>query len=255
MYTSIRTRNNGTKRLADISEISAAERAYREIRNRIVSLELKPNKAISETFLSGELNMSRTPVREALTRLSGEGLVDFRARAGTIVSPIRLEAVRTAQFVREKLELSIIQEAARNHSSHALFNIRQTIEQQRFAISEGDIALFFSADEQMHRHFSEMVGRAAVWAHISEAKKHMDRVRRLSLEDIDLEILLDDHEKILAAITDGDETNAQAVMMIHLRRAMDSIDNLIKQNNAYFEPEKNDRAAQAQHDLDSANGS
>ena len=90
--------------LINIAEIPAGERAYREIRRRIVSLDLKPNQAIGELFLADDLSMSRTPVREALTRLSGEGLIDFRSRAGTIVAPIRLEAVRSAQYVREKLE-------------------------------------------------------------------------------------------------------------------------------------------------------
>lgn len=226
----------------DISEISAGERAYRLIRRQIVSLDMKPNQAIRELNLAKELQMSRTPVREALTRLSGEGLIDFHARAGTVVAPIRLEAVRTAQYVREKLELSIIEEAVLEPSSRAIFNLRQTIEEQHFAISEGDMALFFSSDERMHRQFSEMAGRAPVWDLISESKKHMDRVRRLSLEDIDLDLLLDDHKKILAAITEGDPTEARKVMTTHLRRAVKDVDRLAAQNAAYFELKEGDEA-------------
>ena len=241
--------------MANISEIAAGERAYREIRRRIVSLDLKPNRAIGEVFLAGELGMSRTPVREALMRLSIEGLVDFRARAGTIVAPIRLEAVRMAQYVREKLELAIIEEATQVNSRSALFHIRQFIDEQRFAISENDLSMFFSADERMHQQFSKMVGRDAVWAYISEAKKHMDRIRRLSLEDIDLDLLLDDHEKLLLAVTEGDEVRARAVMTEHLRRAMGDIDRLAAQNSSYFEFTKEDEVELSRRGLAENNGS
>jgi DNA-binding GntR family transcriptional regulator len=231
--------------LVNISEISAGERAYREIRRRIVSLILKPNQAIGELFLADDLSMSRTPVREALTRLSGEGLIDFRSRAGTIVAPIRFEAVRSAQYVREKLELAIIEEAVQKQSARATFHIRQAIEAQRFAISEGDTGLFFASDERMHRLFSEVAGRLAVWAVISEAKKHMDRVRLLSLEDTDLSLLLDDHEKILVAFTDGDGGKARTVMTTHLRRVMEDLDRLAEQHNEFFELSENDKVVTA----------
>ncbi|WP_051644848.1 GntR family transcriptional regulator [Labrenzia sp. DG1229] len=232
--------------MADVVEIPAGERAYREIRRRIVSLELKPNQAIGEVFLADELRMSRTPIREALTRLSGEGLVDFRARAGTIVAPIRLEAVRTAQYVREKLELAIIEEAALTQSNRAIFNIRQTIEEQRFSIAEGDTVLFFSADERMHRCFSEMVGRGPVWTIISEAKRHMDRLRRLSLQDTDLNQLLIDHENILAAIEGGNVADARSVLKIHLGRVMEDIDRLSSQYKDYFSQSEHNDAEIAQ---------
>ncbi len=226
--------NRGFDLVKDV-DLSAGERAFREIRRRIVSLDFKPNQPIGELFLAEELSMSRTPIREALTRLSGEGLVDFRARAGTVVAPIRFEAVRSAQYVREKLELAIIEEAAQTQSNRAVFNIRQAIEEQRFAILEGDKALFFAADERMHRCFSEMVGRSGVWGIISDSKKHMDRLRRLSLEDIDLDVLLKDHQGILAAIEAGNATDACAIMKAHLRRATEDVDRLSEQYSEYFE--------------------
>ena len=214
--------------MANITEISAGESAYREIRNRIVSLDLKPNQTIGETYLADELGMSRTPIREALTRLSSEGLIDFRSRAGTIVSPIRFDAVISAQYVREK-------------SKRAVFNIRQAIDEQQFAILEGDTAGFFVADERMHRHFSEMTDRVAVWSVISEAKKHMDRVRRLSLQKIDLNVLLSDHLLILEAIENHDVDAARSIVTTHLRRVMHDLDNLAEQHSDYFELAKSEK--------------
>ena len=85
MYTRIHDRGPKCTRGKALPGIehSAGERTYREIGSRIVSLELLPNTPAG--------GVSRTPVREAMTRLSGEGLVDFHARAGTIgvAAPLR----------------------------------------------------------------------------------------------------------------------------------------------------------------------
>ncbi|MFV0410791.1 MAG: GntR family transcriptional regulator [Paracoccus sp. (in: a-proteobacteria)] len=217
------------------NDLSASERAYRTIRRRIVRLEFAPNQAIGETQLAGMLGVSRTPVREALTRLSAEGLVDFRSRAGTIVAPIRLGAVRSAQFVREKLEVAIIREAAQKDSRHLSFAVRQAIEEQRFAIEQGEIGRFFAADERMHQSFAEFVGRDAVWQVIAEAKKHMDRVRWLNLQSSDLTPLLEDHQGLLDAIEGREPDRAHETMERHLRRVMVNLDELAARHPDYFE--------------------
>ncbi len=219
-------------------ELSAGERAYREIRLRILSLEMPPNASANEVQLAEFLKMSRTPVREALTRLSGEGLVDFRARAGTFVSPIRPKAVRAAQFVRETMELRILRIAAQSSDKQALFTIGQAIEEQKFAISQSDVDLFFRADDKMHQAFCALAGWDAVWFVISDAKKHMDRVRRMSLKDADLSVLLGDHERIAAAVNFGNVSSACDDMTIHLRRVMKDLDQLAAKYPDYFELEE-----------------
>ena len=179
--------------------------------------------------------MSRTPVRKALTRLSSEGLVDFRAKAGTVVSPIRLQAVRTAQFVRESLELRVLQEAVRPSNQQALFDINQSIEEQKFAISQYYIDYFFRTVDKMHRALCSLGGREAVWLVVSDAKKHMDQVRRMSLRDADMSVLLDDHLQIVAAVTFGNESAAREIMRTHLRRMMSDLDRLVVKHPDYFE--------------------
>ena len=168
--------------MARDTKISAAEHCYRSLSQKIIRLELKPNEPVGEHALADLLGVSRTPVREALSRLSAEGLVDLRSRAGVVVAPIRMDAVRTAQFVREHLELAIVAEAARQSNRRILLGIRQTIEEQELAVAEDNPDLFFECDERMHALYCNLAGRDGVWGFISDAKKHMDRVRRLSLQ-------------------------------------------------------------------------
>ncbi len=228
-------------KLVEVVEISASERAYRELRRKIVSLDLAPNQAIAELQLAELLGMSRTPVREALTRLASEGLVDFRSRAGTIVAPIRLEAVKSAHYVREKLELAVVRDATHSSkSAKAVFKIRQCIEVQRFAISQEDYAMFFVSDEEMHQQYCEMIGMNSVWSVIADAKKHMDRVRMLSLqttEVTDLDLLLSDHTQIIEAVIQGDEQGAVDCMQNHLKRVILDLSMLVDHNRGYFDLE------------------
>lgn len=219
------------------TKISAAEHCYRTLSRKIIGLELKPNEPIGEHAMADLLGVSRTPVREALSRLSAEGLVDIRSRAGVVVAPIRMDAVRTAQFVREQLELAIVAEAARQSNRRILLGIRQAIEEQALAIQEDNPDLFFECDERMHALYCSLAGRDGVWGFISDAKKHMDRVRRLSVQAGQLDQLVQDHQEVLDAVTTGDVDRAQAVMKLHLRRVMLDLSELSRRFSSFFAQE------------------
>lgn len=219
------------------TKISAAEHCYRTLSRKIIGLELKPNEPIGEHAMAELLGVSRTPVREALSRLSAEGLVDLRSRAGVVVAPIRMDAVRTAQFVREQLELAIVAEAAQQSNRRILLGIRQAIEEQELAIQEDNPDLFFECDERMHALYCSLAGRDGVWGFISDAKKHMDRVRRLSVQAGQLDQLVQDHQDVLDAVAAGDMDRAREVMKIHLRRVMLDLGELSRRFSSFFAPE------------------
>jgi DNA-binding GntR family transcriptional regulator len=83
---------------------SLAEIAYRELKARIVSLQLRPGQLLTETLLQTELGLGRTPIREALNRLVAERLVVIRSRRGVFVSEISLPDLGGVYEVRAHLE-------------------------------------------------------------------------------------------------------------------------------------------------------
>ena len=83
---------------------SVASQVYRLLRTEIVELQLAPRTRLSEKDLALRLGVSRSPVREALLKLSDEGLVWIRPQSGTAVAPISISEVNDGQFVREALE-------------------------------------------------------------------------------------------------------------------------------------------------------
>ena len=146
-----------------------------------------------------------------------------------------MEAVRTAQFVRENLELAIVSEAARQSNRRVLLSIRQATEEQELAVAEDNPDLFFECDERMHALFCSLAGRDGVWSFIADAKRHMDRVRRLSLQAGQLDQLVQDHQAMLDAVSSGDASRAHDVMRTHLRRVMFDLAELSRQFSSYFE--------------------
>lgn len=215
--------------------IPASLYAYRTLREKIVTLELQPGTPVGEQLVADMLGISRTPVREAMARLASEGLIDSYSRAGTAVSKIRLEAVAAAQFTREALEVEIIREAALQGEPGHVFAVRQAIAEQEFAVSQADPDGFFTADERMHEVFSAMARRSLVWPIIADAKRHMDRLRRLSLQTTDLGGLVADHKLILQALETRDPGAADATMRQHLRRAMRELPDLVSRFGEYFD--------------------
>ncbi|MDQ6628213.1 MAG: GntR family transcriptional regulator [Pseudomonadota bacterium] len=92
---------------------SLTDRAYAEIEELIVTLQLAPGRAISESDLSAHLGIGRTPIREALQRLARERLVSIFPRRGIIVSEINVTSQLRLLEVRRELERLIARGAAR----------------------------------------------------------------------------------------------------------------------------------------------
>lgn len=83
---------------------SLTDKAYRELEERMITLRLKPGQVLSETALSEQLNIGRTPIREALQRLAREGLVVILPRKGILVSEINPGKQLQVLEVRRELD-------------------------------------------------------------------------------------------------------------------------------------------------------
>jgi len=84
--------------------IQANEIIFKTLQTRIITLELEPGTAINEKELMTEFDVSRTPVREALIKLSQIGLIETRPRVGTFVTQIEIKSVKNAYEVKKAME-------------------------------------------------------------------------------------------------------------------------------------------------------
>jgi DNA-binding GntR family transcriptional regulator len=220
--------------VVDLGPVSLQVR--RIIEERIVTNALRPGERLSENELSGQLGVSRQPVREALIRLAEAGLVRVLPQRATVVTRISVARVSSARFLREAVERAVVRQAAGRATPDMIRQMRALIRAQAKAIKAEDHAAFLSLDDDLHRSFAAAIGHEEVWRTLQNVKLQMDRVRYLSLPDATPgSRLLEQHTAIVEAIGRGDADAAEARMHQHLSELLDSLPRLVAKLPDYFE--------------------
>ena len=215
--------------------VSASDLAYGILRKQIVEGDIKPNAPAGEESLATLLGLSRTPIRAALARLERDGLVEALPRGGFAVAPIRPRAFRSAQFIRETIEVAVVREASQANPRPDLSLVRGAIADQRKAVRGGDVEWFIRADEDMHFQICALLRGGEVWLLIETAKSHIERLRHLDqVNKKTLQILLNDHIEIVDAIERGDPDAAEGSLRTHTRRSLDRLDHFQLRFPEYF---------------------
>lgn len=206
---------------------STAQNIFELLRSDIVMGVLKPSESIKEAEIAERLGVSRTPVREALLRLSTLGLVDIFPQSGTRVAPIRLEKVRAAQLIREAVEVEVVRRVCRVVTDKQLGELTHLIEDQKVAAERGDLRRLFQLDEDFHRSIHAAAGLMTVADELEDLKVHLNRLRYVSVHwPRGADKITGEHEEILAAIRARDEDRAARAMTVHLRAVLPLLDRL-----------------------------
>ena len=147
----------GSRRGARTSDLVLAE-----LTSAIHDLRLTPGQALSESALTEKLQVSRTPVREALARLAEAGLIQVLPQVGTRIGLIDPAEIKNAQFTREHLELGAYHRAAVIDDLDTT-PLQKILEEQRAAFAAGNTQIFFATDEALHRTIFDLADLPGVW--------------------------------------------------------------------------------------------
>lgn len=141
----------------EVADATMADRAYRELEELIVTLQLPPGTVLSEQALAQRLELGRTPVREALQRLARDGLVVILSRRGVLVSEINLRSQLRLLEVRRELERLMARAAAERGTAAEAQTFSEIARGMREAAAETDDLAFMRLDRQ----FNLLVSQAA----------------------------------------------------------------------------------------------
>ncbi len=214
---------------------TASAAVYRVLRNEIVWLKRKPGEPIAEKDIALAQRVSRTPVREALLRLTAEGLVDTVPKSGTFVARIPVTALPEAIVVRKALEQATARAAALRARKSDVTSLRAILHRQREAADASDRTEFHKADEAFHAAISAVAGYPGIWSLIQSAKTQIDRYRLLTLPQPGrMARVVKEHAAVVAAIEDHDPERAAAAMEGHLDGLRISMDDIRRMNPDYF---------------------
>ncbi|MFC0524601.1 GntR family transcriptional regulator [Pontibacillus salicampi] len=133
-----------------IKSKSLTELAYDQISQAILQNALKPGDMIVEEQIANQLGISRTPIREALKKLSFEGMIELRSGRRARVSEISEKDAMNYQIIRESLEALGAKTAAEHITSSELQELEEICTKQKEAIREDDLLEFLDLDFMFH---------------------------------------------------------------------------------------------------------
>jgi DNA-binding GntR family transcriptional regulator len=187
------------------------DEAYRLIRDAIVAGTLAPDEVVRDATLAGQLGLSRAPVREALARLSAEGLVESKPQSYTRVTPLILDDVRDAVAVIRTMHELATRTAVPVLTVAAVVAMRQANERFASAVRSGDVETALAADDMVHDVLIDACGNRALSATIERYNPLIRRLERQRFATLPGQRSIHLHEQLINACAAGDTETAVAV--------------------------------------------
>ena len=195
-----------------------AERAYHELRDRIVSLRLPPGTVLREDTLMRELDVGRTPLREAVKRLALENLVAVQPRRGTFVSAVEASDIVHITEVRAELEGYAAELAALRMSAETRVLAEALLTDVEHITQARDQDGLMRFDERIHRFTWEASGNPYLIATLERYFTLSLRVWYLVLDRVPgLGHAVHDQAHLLEALLARDAARAQTLMREHVQ--------------------------------------
>jgi DNA-binding GntR family transcriptional regulator len=229
----------GSERSAPMAidhRFSLPPQVYELLREKILTLQLKPGEAINERWLVDWLGVSRTPIRAAINRLSANGLIAIVPNVGTSVSLINADKVRELSLVRSSLESLIIRHAAARFDDESFRVLRNLIDRQIATLEAPDLVENISVDSEFHHAIAGISGLTATWSILQHVMDEIMRVRHLSVRvQQALREPIDSHLAILNALTTRDPDRCERAMKAHLDASFKHVVSALEQHPDYLE--------------------
>lgn len=172
--------------MSDVTPLSAAERAFVNVRDAIVRGTLAPGTMLAENSLADGLGMSRTPVRTALARLQDEGWIVVYPKRGALVRGLDAHAVADLADARHMLESSMVARATPAARTALADRLGAQVDVQERVLRAGDLDAFIDLTISFHRAFVEVGGNALVLeleSRLADRHRHVLHLHGASMLD------------------------------------------------------------------------
>lgn len=219
---------------ADLQPISVGDKAYDALKQAIIRREIRQGQRLVETQLAEMLNISRTPLREAILRLEAEGFLRRRPDGGVVVAMLSLREVRELYVVRSVLEGLAAREATARLSEDDLARLDFLVDEMPGADSRpADLQRIAQAGREFHQIILRASGNQKCADLLRLLRDHIDRYRRLSLAiPGHAEAAAEKHAAVVRAFRRGDSDEAERIMRRHVLGAWVSLVRTLREASA-----------------------
>ena len=219
-----------TANLSPKPEISATyqQQAYDYVKDKITGLKLKPGQTLTDSQVAAELEISRTPVREALRRLEQEGLLVNDSRRGWKIYSLSLDDIRQIFEIKQLLEGLIVEQAAACQDLDLRAELQEALADMHAAAAASDYEAWRQADAALHRTLQQMSRNRRACVAVQSLDDQWFRLRAgyIALEGR-MQRSAREHTEIVASLLAGDGASAAEKMRAHIETVYyDLIDTL-----------------------------
>ncbi len=189
-----------------------------ELRTHIIEGRLSPGSLLREERLAAKLDVSRTPLREAIRRLADEGFIEKPARKGARVVELTPETVREVYEVREALEGMAARLAAERIDAAHAARIRRYLDELRPKIEAGELS---DTGDMIHEEIFAACGNSRVRRLMAVYRGKVAWIQRVTFQFSQrLERAYQEHESVVRALECGDPDWAEAAVRRHIRNTL-----------------------------------
>ena len=218
------------------TSLAADKTVYDFIGRKILDLHIKPGETININELEKFLNVSRSPIRDALIQLEKEGLVVTIPKKGTIVSKINAARVKDERFLRSCIEERVVEEFLEICQESDLEEMRDAMKAQETAIKRFDAREFLVWDDIMHSVPFKVTGHQFCLNTVLNMSGHYSRIRLLSLSDMTtLNQNLDQHKTMIELIIKKDSKRLKTLIQSHITNKESEFQSLLNRYPDLFE--------------------
>jgi len=208
---------------------------YVTLRKNIIDLRLIPGSDISIKDIAEMLEVSRSPVRDALIRLEKEGLVDTIPQRGTFVSKIDLHRVDEERFFRASLEEKVVELCMHRWNQDDIAEMEKKIQKQQESLREKDYYKLLQYDDEFHEIFFRIADKILCWDMIQNMSGHYRRMRHMAL--FDNAIIgknIENHKAMADSLKNKKEEELIGLTRKHLSNLANETEDIVRQFPSYF---------------------
>jgi DNA-binding GntR family transcriptional regulator len=196
--------------------VRLSEKAYHLIKEKIITLQLEPLAVIDEQALMKDLDLGRTPIREALHQLAAEGLVIIAPRRGMFVADISITDLQKIFEVRMLLEGFCAQLAAQRATPGQIARMEAVLDELE-QTSDEDIEALMMIDEHLHELMYQAADNKFLTDSLQRLLAPSMRLWHLVLDRLhNVRESIEQHREVVVAIKAGDGERAEALIQQHI---------------------------------------
>ena len=215
------------------------EAIFQKLRLLLVEGKIAPGSKLNERELAESLNVSRTPIREAIRRLAADGLVELIANRGAIAVQLSLEDVINTFNVIADLEGFSGELAANNISDATLSELEALQYEMMASYARRDLSTYYKLNLHIHQLINQAANNPVLAQLFSQVNARIEALRFRSNQDgVKWEKAVEEHQEMLDSLKARDSTRMRRIMIQHVQNKRDVVVQLLKAESKLAETVK-----------------